>query len=328
MYNRRRLVLHGNSHRDVLRLWRVGLRVVLGRVLLLVLGRVRLLHLRRVRLLHLRPTAKHGQAGWVHVRRNSARPTNKITPTTGLAPLLSQAISLRATHVHPSTQRGKRYDREDGGVDRGRHGTWRWWRFSVPGWGGAFLYLAVGARPALRLVMCDDRSEKIVSLPAQKAHGFHSIFHSCPRAPRGRPPARAMADDPYAALPRDLTRRILREALVTVTGDAHDAASGGDNGEHKRRRTLEHGRVPPLPPAFSFRIPADGPQDPTPRVVRDGLVDVAAGARVACASKSLREVIRDEVFEGKLAALEKHFDAGEVCTRKHGRPPVPQERRC
>ncbi len=38
MYNRRRLVLHGNSHRDVLRLRRVGLRVVLGRVLLLVLG--------------------------------------------------------------------------------------------------------------------------------------------------------------------------------------------------------------------------------------------------------------------------------------------------
>ena len=197
MYNRRRLVLHGNSHRDVLRLRRVGLRVVLGRVLLLVLG--------RVRLLHLRPTAKHGQAGWVHVRRNSARPTNKITPTTGLAPLLSQAISLRATHVHPSTQRGKRYDREDGGVDRGRHGTWRWWRFSVPGWGGAFQYLAVGARPALRLVMCDDRSEKIVSLPAQKAHGFHSIFHSCPRAPRGRPPpaaARPPARWPTTPTPR------------------------------------------------------------------------------------------------------------------------------
>lgn len=124
---------------------------------------------------------------------------------------------------------------------------------------------------------------------------FSGHFPSAPRANSGdaRDPKRVkMSECSFDALPREIQLRILREGLITVKGDTHpEPFTWGP------------------PPGFKVGI-GPGAKSTTdfelvPKAIVDGLHDVKLAAQVACMSVSMNELMCTDLFEERLAVLEK-----------------------
>lgn len=106
-----------------------------------------------------------------------------------------------------------------------------------------------------------------------------------------------MSECSFEALPREIQLRILREGLITVKGDTHPEPTEGQ-------------RLPWGPPP-GFQVGFDpGTKSMTdyklvPKAIMDGCHDVKLALQVACMSVSMKELIYTDLFEERLAALEK-----------------------
>ena len=105
-----------------------------------------------------------------------------------------------------------------------------------------------------------------------------------------------MSECSFEALPREIQLRILREGLITVKGDTHPEPAEGKH--------LPWGP----PPGFELgRAGAKGGTEykHLPKAIMDGCHDVKLAAQLACMSVSMKEMIYTDLFEERLAALEK-----------------------
>ena len=129
---------------------------------------------------------------------------------------------------------------------------------------------------------------------------FSGHFPSAPRANSGdaRDPKRVkMSECSFEALPREIQLRILREGLITVKGDTHPEPTEG--------QPLPWGPPPGFRVGFGPGAKGATDWEFVPKAIRDGVHDVKLAAQVACMSVSMNELMCTDLFEERLAVLEK-----------------------
>ena len=106
-----------------------------------------------------------------------------------------------------------------------------------------------------------------------------------------------MSECSFEALPREIQLRILREGLITVKGDTHPEPTEG--------QPLPWGPPPGFRVGFGPGAKGATDWEFVPKAIRDGVHDVKLAAQVACMSVSMNELMCTDLFEERLAVLEK-----------------------